>query len=127
MHFVAAAQDHTRVSGERGGGPAIVSGLYETLPSFEGKPVHRLDDKARSGRSRSRARTSWPWPLDRFCLRPGAVAGDLAVPRPERRGDRRWRSGLALEADHLLQSGFGQRFVAGRGRFQGLMSSGAFR
>ncbi len=117
----AAAQDLYPGLKERvAAGPAIVS-LYETLAELEGKPVHRpgrqgdLDARARGqGRAgRGRARPLLPQPgrrRRRPALRHGpsgvVIAGGL---------------GLRLK-DHLLQSGFGQRFVA-KGRFQGLMSS----
>ncbi|HWU96825.1 MAG TPA: glucokinase [Sphingomonas sp.] len=112
---------YTRVSKERVvAGPAIVS-LYETLAELEGKPVHRLDDKAIWALALEGKDEVAVAALDRFCLSLGAVAGDLALCHGPRGVVIAGGLGLRLK-DHLLQSGFGQRFVA-KGRFQGLMSS----
>jgi glucokinase len=110
----------TRVSAERiVAGPGIVA-IYETLAEIEGKPVHRLDDKqiwalALEGKDELASAA-----LDRFCLSLGAVAGDLALAHGPTAVVIAGGLGLRLK-DRLLQSGFGQRFVA-KGRFQGLMS-----
>lgn len=112
---------YTRVSKERVvAGPAIVS-LYETLAELEGKPITHLNDKqiwdlAFEGQDELAVAA-----LDRFCLSLGAVAGDLALSHGPTGVVIAGGLGLRLK-DHLLQSGFGQRFVA-KGRFQGLMSS----
>ena len=112
---------YTRVSKERvAAGPAIVS-LYETLAELEGKPVHRLDDKAIWSLALDGKDELAVAALDRFCLSLGAVAGDLALCHGPSGVVIAGGLGLRLK-DHLLQSGFGQRFVA-KGRFQGLMSS----
>jgi len=112
---------YTRVSKERVvAGPAIVS-LYETLAELEGKPVHRLDDKAIWSLALEGKDEVAVAALDRFCLSLGAVAGDLALCHGPKGVVIAGGLGLRLK-DHLLQSGFGQRFVA-KGRFQGLMSS----
>ncbi len=111
---------HKRVSAERVvAGPGIVS-IYETLAEIEGGPVRRLDDKqlwalALEGKDELAAAA-----LERLCLSLGAVAGDLALSQGARGVVIAGGLGLRLK-DHLLQSGFGQRFVA-KGRFQGLMS-----
>ena len=111
---------YTRVSAERVvAGPGIIP-IYETLAEIEGKPVHRLDDKqlwalALEGKDQLAVAA-----LDRFCLSLGAVAGDLALAHGPSGVVIAGGLGLRLK-DHLLQSGFGQRFVA-KGRFQGLMS-----
>ena len=112
---------YTRVSAERVvSGPGIVP-IYETLAEIEGKPVRRADDKqiwalALEGKDELAVAA-----LDRFCLSLGAVAGDLALAHGPTGVVIAGGLGLRLK-DHLLQSGFGQRFVA-KGRFQGLMSS----
>ncbi len=112
---------YTRVSKERVvAGPGIVA-IYETLAEIEGKPVRRHDDKqlwalALEGKDELAVAA-----LDRFCLSLGAVAGDLALEHGPTGVVIAGGLGLRLK-DHLLQSGFGQRFVA-KGRFQGLMSS----
>ena len=111
----------TRVSTERiVAGPAIVA-IYETLAEIEGKPVVSRDDKtlwnlAFEGRDSLAVAA-----MDRFCLSLGAVAGDLALTHGP--------TGVVIAGglsfrlkDHLLQSGFGERFVA-KGRFRNLMAS----
>jgi glucokinase len=112
---------YTRVSKERVvAGPGIV-GIYETLAELEGKPIHRLDDKAIWALAFAGQDELAVAALDRFCLSLGAVAGDLALEHGPTGVVIAGGLGLRLK-DHLLQSGFGQRFVA-KGRFQGLMSS----
>ncbi len=112
---------YTRVSKERvAAGPAIVS-IYETLAELEGKPFQRLDDKeiwqlAFDGRDSLAVAA-----LDRFCLSLGAVAGDLALSHGPTGVVIAGGLGLRLKS-HLLQSGFGERFVA-KGRFRGLMAT----
>ncbi|RYY26434.1 MAG: glucokinase [Sphingomonadales bacterium] len=110
----------TRVSTERVvAGPGIVA-IYETLAEIEGKPVHRLDDKALWSLALEGKDELAVAALDRFCMSLGAVAGDLALTHGPSGVVIAGGLGLRLK-DHLLQSGFGQRFVA-KGRFQGLMA-----
>jgi len=112
---------YTRVSAERiVAGPGIVP-IYETLAEIEGKRTHRLNDKeiwtlAFEGKD-SLAMAA----LDRFCLSLGAVAGDLALAHGPTGVVIAGGLGLKLK-DHLVNSGFGQRFIA-KGRFQQLMAS----
>ena len=112
---------YTRVSAERiVSGPGIVP-IYETLAQIEGKAVHSLSDKeiwtlALEGKDSLAVAA-----LDRFCLSLGAVAGDLALAHGPSGVVIAGGLGFRLK-DHLLGSGFAQRFVA-KGRFQGLMSS----
>jgi glucokinase len=115
-------QTYTRVSAERVcSGPAIV-GIYETLAAIEGARVaqHRDDraiwDLAFEGKDGIAVAA-----MDRFCLALGAVAGDLALAHGPTGVVIAGGLGLRLK-DNLLESGFGQRFVA-KGRFQQLMSS----
>lgn len=111
---------YTRVSTERVvAGPGIVA-IHETLAEIEGKPVHRLDDKALWALALESKDELAVAALDRFCMSLGAVAGDLALAHGPSGVVIAGGLGLRLK-DHLLQSGFGQRFVA-KGRFQGLMS-----
>ncbi|MES2989009.1 MAG: glucokinase [Pseudomonadota bacterium] len=111
---------YTRVSTERVvAGPGIVA-IYETLAEIEGKPVHRLDDKALWALALEGKDELAAAALDRFCMSLGAVAGDLALTHGPNGVVIAGGLGLRLK-DHLLQSGFGQRFVA-KGRFQGLMA-----
>ena len=114
-------KDFTRVSTERVvAGPGIVA-IYETLAEIEGKPVHRLDDKQLWNLAFEGKDSLAVAALDRFCLSLGAVAGDLALTHGPCGVVIAGGLGLRLK-DHLLQSGFGQRFVA-KGRFQNLMAS----
>lgn len=115
-------QTYTRVSAERVcSGPAIV-GIYETLAAIEGAQVtqHRDDraiwDLAFEGKDSLAVAA-----MDRFCLALGAVAGDLALAHGPTGVVIAGGLGLRLK-DNLLESGFGQRFVA-KGRFQSLMAS----
>lgn len=112
---------YNRVSKERVvAGPAIVS-LYETLAELEGCAVQRLDDKQIWTRAFEGTDNLAVAALDRFCLSLGAVAGDLALSHGPKGVVIAGGLGLRLK-DHLLQSGFGERFVA-KGRFRNLMAS----
>ena len=114
-------KDFTRVSTERVvAGPGIVA-IYETLAEIEGKPVHRLDDKAIWGLALEGKDSLAVAALDRFCLSLGAVAGDLALAHGPTGVVIAGGLGFRLK-DHLLRSGFGERFVA-KGRFRSLMES----
>jgi glucokinase len=114
-------REYNRVSTERiVAGPAIVA-IYETLAELEKRPVPRYDDKklwelAFEGKDSLAVAA-----LDRFCLSLGAVAGDLALTHGPTGVVIAGGLGLRLK-DHLLQSGFGERFVA-KGRFRNLMAS----
>ncbi|WP_333571836.1 glucokinase [Sphingomonas sp.] len=112
---------YQRVSKERiVAGPAIVS-IYETLADLEGVPVPRLDDKAIWTLALEGKDSLAVAALDRFCLSLGAVAGDLALAHGPTAVVIAGGLGLRLK-DHLLQSGFGERFVA-KGRFRSLMAT----
>ncbi|WP_010543832.1 ROK family protein [Sphingomonas elodea] len=112
---------YQRVSKERMvAGPAIVS-IYETLADLEGVPVPRLDDKAIWTLALEGKDSLAVAALDRFCLSLGAVAGDLALAHGPTAVVIAGGLGLRLK-DHLLQSGFGERFVA-KGRFRSLMAT----
>lgn len=112
---------YTRVSKERVvAGPAIVS-IYETLAELEGRAVQRLDDKQIWNLAFEGTDSLAVAALDRFCLSLGAVAGDLALGHGPTGVVIAGGLGLRLK-DHLLQSGFGERFVA-KGRFRNLMAS----
>ncbi len=111
----------TRVSTERVvAGPGIVA-IYETLAEIERKPVHRLDDKQLWDLAFEGKDSLAVAALDRFCLSLGAVAGDLALTHGPTGVVIAGGLGLRLK-DHLLRSGFGERFVV-KGRFQNLMAS----
>lgn len=112
---------YTRVSAERiVSGPGIVP-IYETLAQIEGHPVKSRDDKAIWALALEGNDPLAEAALDRFCLALGAVAGDLALAHGPTGVVIAGGLGLRLK-DRLLNSGFGQRFIA-KGRFQSLMSS----
>lgn len=112
---------YTRVSTERVcAGPGLVN-IYETLAQMEGKPVIHLDDKRLWELALSGTDALATAALERFCLTLGAVAGDLALAHGPSAVVIAGGLGLRLK-DRLVQSGFGQRFVA-KGRFQSLMST----
>ncbi|MDF7774009.1 glucokinase [Sphingomonas sp. AOB5] len=112
---------HGRVSAERVvAGPGIV-GIYETLAEIEGKPVATRDDKLLWTMALEGQDSLATAALDRFCMSLGAVAGDLALAHGPTGVIIAGGLGLRLK-DRLLQSGFGERFVA-KGRFRNLMSS----
>lgn len=111
---------YTRVSAERiVAGPGIV-GIYETLAEIEGRSVPRLDDKAIWTLALEGQDALAAAALDRFCLALGSVAGDLALAHGPTGVVIAGGLGLRLK-DRLLNSGFGQRFIA-KGRFQSLMA-----
>lgn len=112
---------YTRVSTERiVAGPGIVA-IYETLAEIEGKPVVSRNDRTLWELALEGKDSLAVAALDRFCLSLGAVAGDLALCHGPTAVVIAGGLGLRLK-DHLLQSGFAERFVA-KGRFQKLMSS----
>ncbi len=101
-------------------GPGIVA-ISETPTEIAGQPGPRLDDKALWGRAFAGKDRLAVAAMDRFCLSLGAVAGDLALTHGPCGVVIAGGLGLRLK-DHLLQSGFGERFVA-KGRFRNLMAS----
>ena len=111
----------TRVSTERiVAGPGIVA-IYEMLAEIEGRAIVRLADKQIWDRAFEGTDSIAVAAMDRFCLSLGAVAGDLALTHGPTAVVIAGGLGLRLK-DHLLQSGFGERFVA-KGRFRNLMAS----
>ena len=114
-------REYNRVSTERiVAGPAIVA-IYETLAELEKRPVPRHNDKKIWELAFEGEDSLAVAALDRFCLSLGAVAGDLALTHGPTGVVTAGGLGLRLK-DHLLQSGFGERFVA-KGRFRNLMAS----
>ena len=112
---------YTRVSVERVvAGPGIVA-IYEALAALEGRAIPRLDDRAIWSLALEGHDSLASAALDRFCLSLGAVAGDLALAHGASGVVVAGGLGLRLK-DHLLQSGFGQRFIA-KGRFQTMMAN----
>ena len=114
-------REYNRVSTERiVAGPAIVA-IYETLAELEKRPVPRHNDKKIWELAFEGEDSLAVAALDRFCLSLGAVAGDLALTHGPTGVVIAGGLGLRLK-DHLLQTGFGERFVA-KGRFRNLMAS----
>ncbi len=112
---------YTRVSVERiVAGPGIVA-IYETLAEIENRPIQRYDDKTIWTMALEGSDSLATAALDRFCLSLGAVAGDLALSHGPKGVVIAGGLGLRLK-DHLIRSGFEQRFTA-KGRFQSLMKS----
>ena len=114
-------RSYTRVSAERiTSGPGIVP-IYETMAHIEGLPVATRDDRALWEAAMSGEDALAAAALERFCLALGGVAGDLALAHGARGVVIAGGLGLRIR-EHLLHSGFPQRFVA-KGRFQSLMAS----
>lgn len=112
---------HMRVSSERVvSGPGIVA-IYETLAAIEGRAVQPLDDKMIWSMALNGTDTLAVAALDRFCLALGAFAGDLALAQGAKAVVVAGGLGLRIK-DHLLRSGFAQRFSA-KGRFAALMEA----
>jgi len=112
---------YRRVSVERlVSGPGLVN-IYEALAAIEGRAVETRDDKAlwtlALGGQDSLASAA----LDRFCHCLGAVAGDIALAQGARGVVIAGGLGLRI-ADHLVRSGFAERFTA-KGRFEALMAA----
>jgi glucokinase len=95
--------------------------IYETLAHLESRSVESRDDRAIWALALEGKDSLAVAALDRFCLSLGAVAGDLALTHGPTGVVIAGGLGLRLK-DHLLQSGFGERFVA-KGRFRNLMAS----
>ena len=111
----------TRVSAERVcAGPGIVA-IYETLAALEGRTVAPRDDKSLWKEALEGTDALALAALDRFCLALGAVAGDLALAQGAKGVVIAGGLGFRIR-EHLVQSGFAQRFVA-KGRFQAMMSA----
>ena len=112
---------YTRVSAERVvSGPAIVD-IYEALAGIEGAAVPQHDDRTLWALAMSGEDSLAAAALDRFCLSLGSVAGDMALAQGATGVVIAGGLGLRIR-DHLLRSGFDDRFRA-KGRFAGLMAS----
>ncbi len=112
----------TRVSVERiVSGPGLVE-IYETLAAIEGRAIQQLDDKALWTLGMTGEDSLASAAIDRFCLSLGSIAGDIALVQGGF-GGVVIAGGLGLRIrDHLLRSGFAERFRA-KGRFEQLMSN----
>jgi len=110
-----------RVSIERlVSGPGLVH-FYEALAQIEGRAVETRDDKALWTLAMGGGDSLASAALDRFCLSLGAVAGDIALAQGARGVVIAGGLGLRI-ADHLVRSGFAERFTA-KGRFEALMAA----
>ena len=107
----------TRVSAERVvAGPGIVA-IYETLAAIEGRAVPATRRQGDLDRWRSTARTASRSPRSTGSASRSARSRAISRWRRARRASSSPAgSGLRLK-DHLLRSGFAERFVA-KGRFQ---------
>lgn len=109
-----------RVSTERVvSGPGL-NNIYGALAALENRAVAPIDDKSLWIAALEGSDSLAAAALDRFCLSLGSVAGDVALAQGA--------TGVVIAggvgqrvADHLPQSGFGQRFVA-KGRFERMMA-----
>ena len=112
---------YRRVSTERlVSGPGLVN-IYEALAAIEGRPVDVRDDKALWAMAMEGEDSLASAALDRFCLTLGAVAGDIALAQGAKGVVIAGGLGLRI-ADHLVQSGFAERFAA-KGRFAAMMAA----
>jgi len=119
--LAALRKQYQRVSVERiVAGPGIVA-LYQALAEIEGRAVQQLDDKAIWALALDGGDSLALAALDRFCLSLGAVAGDLALAHGAKGVVIAGGLGLRLK-DHLIRSGFAERFVA-KGRFRSMMEA----
>jgi glucokinase len=113
-------QRHRRVSVERiVAGPGLVD-IHAVLTGIEGRPPEPTDVKVLWAAALAGDDSLAAAALDRFCLNLGAVAGDIALTQGAAAVVIAGGIGLRL-AEHLPQSGFGQRFTA-KGRFEAMMS-----
>ena len=110
---------HLRVSAERiVSGPGIVT-IYEALAAIEGRAVPTRGDREIWSLALDGGDDLAAAALDRFCQSLGAFAGDLALAQGAKGVVIAGGLGLRLR-DHLIPSGFAQRFTA-KGRFSRLM------
>lgn len=114
-------QRYGRVSVERlVSGPGLAN-IHAALASIEGRTIQSADEKALWMAALTGADTHAVAALARFCMSLGSVAGDVALAQGAHAVVIAGGLGLRL-AEHLTQSGFGQRFVA-KGRFEPRMAT----
>ena len=114
-------QRYRRVSVERiVAGPGLLD-IYATLAAIEGRAIHAMDDKAVWALALEGSDSLASAALDRFCLSLGSVTGDIALAQGAAGVVIAGGLGLRIK-DHLLRSGFAQRFRA-KGRFETLMAA----
>lgn len=113
-------QRYRRVSVERVvSGPGLVD-IYQALARIEGRAVQQLDDKALWTLGMSGDDSLASAAIDRFCLSLGSIAGDIALTQGGTGVVIAGGLGLRIR-DHLLASGFADRFCA-KGRFESMMA-----
>lgn len=111
---------YRRVSVERVvSGPGLVD-IYQTLARIEGRAVQQLDDKALWTLGMSGDDSLATAAIERFCLSLGSIAGDIALTQGGSGVVIAGGLGLRIR-DHLLASGFADRFRA-KGRFESMMA-----
>lgn len=112
---------YRRVSAERlVSGPGLAN-IYEALAAIEGRVVETRDDKSLWTLALAGGDSLAAAALDRFCLSLGAVAGDIALAQGACGVVIAGGLGFRI-ADHLVRSGFAERFAA-KGRFEAMMAA----
>lgn len=108
-----------RVSVERVASGQGLTNIYEVLARIEGVSTQYHDEKMLWSAALSGTDSLAAAALDRFCLALGAVAGDIALAQGAQAVVIAGGIGPRVK-DHLLRSGFRDRFIA-KGRFERVM------
>jgi glucokinase len=108
-----------RVSIERVASGQGLTNIYEVLAGVEGREIQYRDEKALWTAALAGEDGLAAAALDRFCLALGAAAGDLALAQGASAVVIAGGVGARV-ADHLVRSGFRDRFIA-KGRFERMM------
>jgi glucokinase len=108
-----------RVSIERVASGQGLTNIYEVLAGVEGREIQYRDEKALWTAALGGEDGLAAAALDRFCLALGAAAGDLALAQGASAVVIAGGVGARV-ADHLVRSGFRDRFIA-KGRFERMM------
>jgi glucokinase len=96
-----------------------LTNIYEVLAGVEGREIQYRDEKALWTAALAGEDGLAAAALDRFCLALGAAAGDLALAQGASAVVIAGGVGARV-ADHLVRSGFRDRFIA-KGRFERMM------
>jgi glucokinase len=110
-----------RVSVERVASGQGLANIYEVLCRIEGLPTPYCAEKMLWAAALAGSDSLASAALDRFCLALGAVAGDIALAQGAQAVVIAGGIGARVR-DHLLRSGFRDRFIA-KGRFERVMDS----
>jgi glucokinase len=108
-----------RVSIERVASGQGLTNIYEVLAGIEGGEMQYRDEKALWTAALAGDDSLAAAALDRFCLALGAAAGDIALAQGASAVVIAGGVGARV-ADHLVRSGFRDRFIA-KGRFERMM------